>query len=452
MKIICPKCQANLRVISDEPGEVHGCPRCGASFRSPGPTNTASVPSPPKPVVSEPPKPAVSDLAKPAVSAPTKPTVSEPAKLAVAPLESGSADDDSDDIPLAADADGFEFTVDCPLCATRMEFDHTRVGTLALCPDCHHQFTITPPSVKDRRQPLERQLQSENRVERIAIERPDQVASSLPAQQATKQLAEELLARAARELKAEELEKSHRGFDDRATRDLFAFLQGPEILVRLIVIAIIGCVAVAALIRLGVEMNQSRTTFSTLFFFCLGSGAGLVWFLAMASHAHTLLRVTANGGLTVEEWPSEPGDIVSSSLQVLAGFFYAALPGLLISALLFSPTASWPFWVIFVMLSVYILFPLTMSSVLEQNSLFAPISLPILSALKNSPRECQFFALASAPLMLFFGLSISAISLQSNWLVIPISLIQLGTTLLYFRFLGWLIGQTWLRATDDSTA
>ncbi len=405
MKIVCPKCQASLRVISDEPGEVHGCPKCGASFRSSAPEN----------------------------SVPELPDQS-------APLDGL---DGLDDIPLAANADAFEFTVDCPLCATRMDFDDTRIGTLAICVDCHHQFTITPPSPQNRRNLLEKTLAAENREERIAIDKPDRIPATLTAQQTTKNQAADILARAARELEDEKEYQKRRGFDDQATHNFFAFARPPETLARFLILALIGCVAVLAQTRLSVELQQSQATFMTLLLWCVGVVAGVGWFIALACHAFALLRATANGGITVEDWPSESGDILQSALQVAAAFFYASLPGSLIALLLFSPGDHWPFFVMLVMLSTYLLFPLTMGSILEQNSIFSPFSLNLFKTLQAAPQECKFFALASAVPIVILGMVSAALSLHSYLLVIPIALGQLVTTLFYFRVLGWLLSQAW---------
>ncbi|MFM7843678.1 MAG: hypothetical protein ACKPEY_05535 [Planctomycetota bacterium] len=416
MKIVCPKCQASLRVISDEPGEVHGCPKCGASFRSP------ERPSP------QPTLPSSTEITR---------TIQSETTVSLTDL------DDLNEIPLAANADAYEFTVDCPLCATRMDFDDSRIGTLAVCVDCHHPFTITPPSPQNRRRPLEKELAAENREERIAIDNPDRPPATLTAQQTTKNQAADILARAARELEAEREYQKRRGFDDQATHNFFAFVRLPETLARFVVLALVGCVAVLAQTRLSVELQQPQATFMTLLMWCIGSTAGVGWFIALACHAFALLRATANGGLTVDDWPSELGEILQSALQVAAAFFYASIPGLCIALLLFSPSQQWPFFVMLLMLSTYLLFPLTMGSILEQNSIFSPYSSNLVTTLQAAPQECKFFALAAAVPIVIFGMVTAALSLHSYLLVIPIALGQLITTLFYFRVLGWLLSQAW---------
>jgi hypothetical protein len=152
-----------------------------------------------------------------------------------------------------------------------------------------------------------------------------------------------------------------------------------------------------------------------------------------------ILRDTSNGQEQVDSWPDVMFvEWVLESFFLVNSFVLGALPGLAIAFLLSASGLTRGLSWLPVAVSVYVLWPFVLLSMLESNSMLLPISQPMWYSLRQAMSAWTWFYLASAFLAAIGGLLLWALYLGGAWAIVPVAIGLVAIVMIYFRMLGLL--------------
>lgn len=353
--------------------------------------------------------------------------------------DDGLKDDAVDDQPLAlaAEADQYRFGHSCPLCGTRMDFVSSQIGSSTACPDCFTTFVIPTPNANQERRPLS--ADGFGAPDRLNMEAPAADAKRLDSPDALKSSADRLLEQAAKQLAEERRDKHEGQFSDAAAASLFQFLLAPGAILRYLVLVAFGTLAFAILANVPAAMQEGGEGMKAAIWFLMASPLLLAWSAALSAHALALVRETSARVGPVEAWPSgNPfewlGDLIHLGLALLV----AGLPGFILASLLAGVGLSGILVGLAVPISLVILLPLVLISMLHEQSLFAVFSRDIFAGLTSFRSEVVTFYQASALLGIIVWMTLIGSGLGLWYLALPQAAILTLAAFLYFRLLGWL--------------
>lgn len=372
----CPFCQTSIRPPPLPAGTVCTCPKCQQRFPLPTEGKTAVPPEPtiPTPV----PTPA-----------PTKPAQPEL-------------------IPVV-----------CFRCGTRVYASLEQVGKLLKCPDCHSLNPVKiatgmgpTPSEKTRVSDEDKQyrmteaegrpaasltglVEPQDAHEEIAMRPPEEITKA-PMRLPTHE-----------ELDREKVEEEDWS-DETLQREIQPFVRGivsfmfqPQAIARWVFLGLGAALVSFVAHRAWIDMNAG----GIYFFFALGEtvAAVLLGFLFAIPIAVCCLRIisdTANGLDRIENWPDVAFlDWMLESVFVLAAVLVAASPGLILCAVIGTAEYSLPYWSAPVALGIWLLLPVLLLSMLEENSIIAVYSPRIVSTLGKSRDSVFMFYIQTCLVM-----------------------------------------------------
>ena len=335
-----------------------------------------------------------------------------------------------------------EFGILCRLCGTRIYVRMRNVGQEVKCPDCHSKTTITKPTKTRPKRPATAHLDSDH----LDLEKLDPELDETRSKNHEKRKMAQKTMQEAREKKPTYFKEEGPSLElETPPIALIKFLVQPQTL------GYWGFLAVGA------------TFLASFFYFALnppgqGGNAGIarviwvcLWILTSLSGvlvvgftSVTLLTIageTANGTLTIENWPPATGflDWALDTLYVTNSFFIAALPGAAITAPLVFLGA--PMWVCLVpvVLSLAALVPILFASMFENRSSFNPVATMVWRSLKaNTSCWTTFYVIS--PIILISAYAIGCGYgygyILANFFI---SIAIVGLIFVYFRLLGWVI-------------
>jgi hypothetical protein len=167
---------------------------------------------------------------------------------------------------------------------------------------------------------------------------------------------------------------------------------------------------------------------------------GVFCFLLTAMFCFTIVQDTANGQDKIESWPeSSMFSWFESATFFGAAVFLAGLPGALLSGALSALGVSFwiSFWIspLILLISLIVLFPPILISMLESGSVMEPMSAAMLRSF--SPLRKFWLQLFGWSLAIgFFGLVVFNVTFSWVWLMLPGSAILTALPFVYFRLLG----------------
>ena len=344
-----------------------------------------------------------------------------------------------------------EFGILCGLCGTRMYVRMRDVGKEVKCPDCYSMTLVYEPKKKPRSRGATDA--SENDDHRDLVKLAPEVEIERPEDDAKRVLAQSTLRR------AQENETQHRRDQDPGLEletpplVLLKFLLQPHTVGYWLLLGLGGATLASCLYYAVNPPSVDAASLAKLISFALWCLTSIVGVLVLAFASVTLWTVageTANGTRNVEHLPPVMGflDWALDTLYVHNATWLGALPGAAIAL-----SIHWlgvPLWIslIFVVLSLAIIFPVVLAGMLQSDSAFVPFSPVIWRSLKQQSASWSTFYLVS-PLILLIAYGAGCGYAYGNPIVnFPLSLVVVVMLFVYFRLLGWVV---WKIREQNST-
>ena len=315
-----------------------------------------------------------------------------------------------DELPVAKakeEVEFDEFRVLCKVCNTLMYMRAAQIGSKAKCPDCHSEFIVAAPSVAALPKPKGKSKPVQNQNEGVEIRLAAVDGKAIEDKNPFHQSPAEILAKAARELKAQEDKEEATTSQDvfHQIRSVMGVLGDPEIAATSIFSGIAMCVVFGAL---SWSITSEDTFAKTVRIFVLIFATILLipWTGYTLTGGAAILDATANRLKKVREWVSwDPTEWFADSILMFLAIAYAGTPGSLLGYLLqVILNLSSLVGVALIFLSVWILVPITILSMLQNRSFVQPVSGVVLSSMNKCGIDWMtyYFASMVSMLILFY--------------------------------------------------
>jgi hypothetical protein len=419
ISVICRACNTRMHATVEQIGQTLTCPDCGA---------TAVVPPP---------------IAPPRAVEPP-PVIAEVYGVHEYTL--------ADDSPTIEDA---QIRVICNRCGTLMYVTKEQTGTEIICPDCQMP-AIVPPPVQTRpkfRSPeeigeysLAKPVATEPNATgtpRVPSARDDDEDDDDEDTSPEDKQAERARQREARDAAAwqasGQMPPAKLFLENTFAFPLTASALGP-ILALVAGLALISAALAGSMrggsIDPGGGMFNAGPWVGRMLFAMIGLTMLAGWLVAASGYGLTILRDTAYGADTIENWPNPLAlEGVVELVYVVFGLIFAGLPGVLVGRF-------WPELEIAQQTAVYVsqivFFPIALLSMLEANSPLKPVSWPIWRSVFHAWRAWMLFYVLTAAMFLTAVVLPTAASLQVDSILgMVLSAVVVGPVwFIYFRLLG----------------
>ncbi|MCA9123390.1 MAG: hypothetical protein H6822_10915 [Planctomycetaceae bacterium] len=381
---------------------------------------------------------------------------------------------DSDEYPVKKKVrvleSGYEFSVTCMVCGTRLDVNDALIGKKVKCPDCHSGIEVRTPPPDRRRAPVHPTESARDDDDYGLSAAANPAVASSPFHS----IANDLIANAEKEVAKEtpiaprkqqipaldalqRAEDSQKATDEQERPNLPAapfrtgvlkFLIDPLTIARLLVLGLVFFVELEAIqasitTAEGGPQAQFMSVLSRMFAITLGA----VFVTNLSVSLLGILQDTANGKDAIESWPDVNFlDWLGEALYVFSGLFMAVFPACALAkvvSLVGAPDVV--FWAISIggsSLGILILFPFLLVSMLESGSPIMPVSQPILRSLRLARSSWVAFTMLSV-LVIGAGLCLGAVRVlwsDSAMMNLLVAVLWIVVVALYFRLLGRL---TW---------
>ncbi|HRX79273.1 MAG TPA: hypothetical protein P5307_09450 [Pirellulaceae bacterium] len=366
---------------------------------------------------------------------------------------------------------GYEFSVICMICGTRLDVNDSLIGKKVKCPDCHNAIDVRTPSPDKRRAPVPAQS--------AAADDDDfglsAVASTTAISSPYHSIAHDLMANAENEVARETpkvaqpqrrapaldaIERAEAASDDAEQQErpklpaapfrtgVLKFLLDPLTIARLIILAIVFFVLIGAIEGAITSAEGAATSqFVSILYRMFAVTVGAVFATNLAVSLLGILQDTANGKDAIESWPDVNFlDWIFEAFYVFSGLFIAVFPACMLAKVLSlagAPDAL--YWLVVVggsSLGILLIFPFALVSMLESGSAIMPVSQPIIRSLRLARGSWIVFTLISV-LVIGAGVCLGAARVlwsASTFMNFVIALLGIVVFAIYFRLLGRL---TW---------
>lgn len=318
----------------------------------------------------------------------------------------------------------------CPLCSTRMYATPQQIGREIQCPDCHTAVTVpnAPP---------------EERVHHIELGDDDDFRLSDAIRPRRPTLADYLGEHPVRRIDVSAGDaplRPARLLEGGLSAVLRAMLRG-RVLVRFAFLSglgviIAGMLAYSLAPRPGtLSMAYFSMWVSSLYLAVVAFLLGGVWMLVASATFVTIIEDTADGNRPLESWPEGVWiERLGPAAYVVGAISLGAAPGALASALF---SASGAPLVAMVGLSLLLLFPVLLLSMLFNGSAVSPLSSVVLRSLSSAKRAwIVFYAMTTLLAAVVWLVAEFCLHALGGWAVIPIPPLAVLSCLLYGRWLG----------------
>jgi DNA-directed RNA polymerase subunit M/transcription elongation factor TFIIS len=402
--VTCTLCHTRMYATPEQVGQTLVCPDCGRSTVVPPPAAPAKIAAPP--LVAE-----GYALQQEVPSSPSGDRVAEAGLIRVM----------------------------CPRCQTMLYGTEHQVGGKIACPDCG-MLVVVPPAPPTRR-PIN-VMAGAGEGYRLAGEDATKVAPTTPTTPRPPPVA--AAPRAAPERVVREFQPYlHHAILPRRPflSGTFAFPFSGSALFRVLLLAawaMMACGLAAPAIQLGsfeggLEVAPLAAGSASLM--VVAVIIGLMWFAFAAACALAIVRDTASGCDRIQNWPEMSFiDWLFEPLYVFNSVGISLLPGAGLAWLLVQygkpSEVAMP-------VSVFLVFPFVLLSMLETNSPLGAISWPVCQTLWRAPLGWIAFYLTSAILLgAAVTVMIGAVSASQLWVILVAVLPLTAIGLIYFRLLG----------------
>jgi ssDNA-binding Zn-finger/Zn-ribbon topoisomerase 1 len=422
--VTCPLCQTEVHASADQIGQSVDCPNCLTDVQV-GRPDISAIPD------------EEDDRAESAAQSPTAHPLPSPREAHVGQKEGPTG---GTLISMPPPPDDKYFAVVCPLCHTRLEATREQVGQSITCPDCRRPFEIKapPPAVAKYRWSQDDgvELRFEPTFERPQLERP-----VLPVVEEERKPRGSAAVRRAQPLPQRAM-----------VSGVASFLGYANVWPRWL-----GC-SIALMIPLGLfdygfmQLAEAKGKVSWLTAAVLFSAlvSSLLWFMSISRTLLAILDDTSEGLDRVENWPE--GNVfggLRAALLIFYGLVLSLVPaGAICSVIGGFVEGS---WLVIPPLSVLLLFPLFLLSMLEADSALEPFSSDVWQSLSEAREAWIGMYVISGVIWGLVGLidwlTSEMIPIQEARIVIG-PLVFTGGLLVYYRLLGRLAWMLAVRLDD----
>ncbi|KLU03692.1 putative transmembrane protein [Rhodopirellula islandica] len=334
----------------------------------------------------------------------------------------------SSDKPVAHNVEYEEhYRVRCPVCATMMNVTAAQAGKQVRCHDCHKMIKVPPAPRKKKKVVIDMERAQSFQFNESSVTQSDRPADPF------RKSAQELLDQAARteeDSPAADLDVPK--ISDWA-KSVFGIFSQLSVTVHWLILSTIGSAVAGIAIATGFDAALK-------FLF----PAGIVYGAMVLACGFTILQSVSNDEDEVSDWPLtlEPLEWLAPTLFCFAAVGLTGGPGWMIGTLAFGQNLA---TVCLIMLSVFLLFPFVLLSMLDMQNMFVPFSPEVGRSVTRCEEAWGGFYLSAA--LIFFAAFLIFVSAS---LMSPIAAaavcIFTGTagTFIYFAMLGRLakaIGQ-----------
>ena len=282
--------------------------------------------------------------------------------------------------PLADDSlEDSEYRIVCATCGTAQYVSPSAKGMKIKCPDCYADFKVPPPPTGWKPKKKKRLAKSASIGDAIDDELglAEAPTSSDSADLQKRERTELLLEKAQGEISEEHEDSLYQSDFDHATfvQNTFGFLRDPLVLVQL---AGYGFVFFILFWLLQFGFNDTNSQFGRgvlLLTVVFVPVVGILFALPMLSGGLALIESVANKQKFVREIPAfNIFDNVADLLVIAAAFFAAIIPGFMLGVVISGEDSGFMFQVCGMVVSGFFLFPVLLLSMLDNGSVFAPVS------------------------------------------------------------------------------
>ncbi|MFG0268193.1 MAG: hypothetical protein ACF8AM_24005, partial [Rhodopirellula sp. JB055] len=320
------------------------------------------------------------------------------------------------------------YRVRCPVCATMLNVTAAQAGKQVRCHDCHKMIKVPPAPRKKKKVVIDMDRAQTFQFNETAVTQNDRPADPF------RKSAQELLAEASRT----EEESSAPDLDVPKISDwaksIFGIFGQLGVTVHWLILSTIASSVAAISIATGYDAALK-------FLF----PAGLVYGAMVLACGFTILQSVSNDEDAVSEWPLtlEPMEWFAPTLFCFAAVGLTGGPGWLIGTMAFGQNLA---TVCLIMLSVFLLFPFVLLSMLDMQNMFVPFSPEVGRSVTRCEEAWGDFYLSAALIFFATFLIFAAASLMAPVAAAAICVFAATAgTFIYFAMLGRLakaIGQS----------
>lgn len=281
-----------------------------------------------------------------------------------------------------------EYRILCKTCGTAQYVKLSMQGMKIKCPDCYENFKIPPPhpgwSPKKKKAAQWQNVSSEPDID-LAPEEQLQHAETLEAQRLR---AAKVLERAKQEVSEEDIDRLYDGDFDTAgfMQRTFGFLKDPVAVAQIVGYGVVFA-AVFALAQFGVDNAENGFGRGILLLAAIGAPILAVLFgLPMLSGGLALVESVANRQERVDDWVGfNLFDNFGDVMAIAAAMVGSVIPGFMVGSWLGSEWQhSGLVQITGMMATSMLLFPIFLLSILDNGSLFQPLSGSVLRSLTEA--------------------------------------------------------------------
>ncbi|MFO1063008.1 MAG: hypothetical protein U0892_03945 [Pirellulales bacterium] len=287
-----------------------------------------------------------------------------------------------------------EYRVPCPTCGTPHYAKIADKGKTIKCPDCYAQFKVPgpPPGWKPTATTRTKKWSTD-----VA---PVEAGVEERRREKEKVKANEYLSKAQQEISDDEIENLYRDdFDTKGFfRKMFEFVFDPVALFQLVLYSIAFAMIFSVSAACESKVAEGGTGIGYAFVSRLGMPLlFLLISFPMFSAVMTLLQSVANGQSRVQSWPGfNFFDDMGEIFVCLAAFLAAVFPGLFCGWLILKVGGVGWMVPVCVGLSLFLTFPIFLLSMLDNGSLFQPISGSVINSITAASEAWGAYYLKTA--------------------------------------------------------
>jgi len=444
IQLKCPICQAMLSVSPDRAGQRIACDQCGSKIKVPGQAAAANddddwlslesdLKPAPAPVRHAAPAELgdlddfmLPDLSNVPMSPLAAPRPAAPPPLSESDLDALSGFADTEDQkpapmkrvePKVPVDDTFRVT--CPTCDSLTYAKPNQVGKRIRCPDCHAAIVVPPPpKAKPKYQP---DIQAA-----ATFSFQDSGEENLPSRPADpfRKSADDLLKAAeAAHQEAEEEEWELPNFQQWFSGLAKVFLD-PVVGLHIFFLSLLAFLPTSV----ALQYNSSMVVMGLF-------AGGAIFGALVIANGFAILQSVANGEDAVSEWPLfDPMAWIGQMVIALASVGVAAGPIWMVTNYIFQGGLI---TVAMTMISLYLLYPVVLLSMLDEESILVPFSTDVTKSVMRAPDQWGAAYLASG--ILFFGMFLMFMIASVSGLLVGAGIaivVAVTGTFAYFGIIG----------------
>ena len=317
-------------------------------------------------------------------------------------------------------APGDDFRVRCPICESITYAKVSQVGKKIRCHDCHSTILVPkPPKPKVKYQP---DIES---AKAFTFQDADGTGDNPRPVDPFRKSAEELLRNAEASVVEQDDDWTVPSLRDWAA-GVFGIFRDPMVVGQLVILTGLASVPACVFVVL-----QNPVLLIGLFVSLLLLSAVVI------ANGFAILQSVANGEKKVSEWPLI--DIIAwmgPLLMTIAALMVASGPVLILGNLVFGVSLT---MVTMAMLSIYVLFPFVLLSMLDEESVFVPFSIDVSKSVTRCSEQWGALYLSSGILFfVLFLIFLASAGMPPMMRVVVSIAATIATTFIYFALIGQL--------------